>query len=170
MTGSTSLPRAGTPRGPGWSVAGTYGRTVLTMFVIFAWAPVWIALEGQRSLLSFAGQVQFSGLLVFATAPLGAVPVAWHLRRGRNGPIGMPLVFVALKVALVVVAAALFYAVNAAAAPGTLSPGNAALSRTLAFLMVGIPLSVPFGIAYGAAFQVLIGLWPGPAAETAARR
>ena len=170
MIGSTSLARPHAARGPTWSAAGAYCRTALTMFVIFAWAPVWIAMGGQRSLLSFAGQVQFSGLLVFATTPLGAVPVAWHLRRGQDGPIGMPLVFVALKVALVLVTAALFYVVSSAAPPGRLSPSDAALSRTLAFLMVGIPLSVPFGIVYGAAFRTLIGLWPGQAAEADAGR
>ena len=148
----------------GWSALGTYLRTLALLLLIFAWAPAWIVLGGQRSLVGFLGQLQFSGLLVFATAPLAAVPIAWHLSR-PVGPFGLPALFVLLKMTLVAVAAVTFYLVNSGAQPGAFSSRTAVGPRTLAFLMVGLPLSVPYGIVYGLAFGALLRLWAGRAAD-----
>ena len=147
------------PAARSWSPAGAYARTLALLLAIFAWAPVWIALDGQRSLMGFLGQLQFSGLLVFATAPLGAIPIAWHLRRGSDGALALPAVFVLLKMALVLLAAGVFYLVNSAGQPGTFSSRTAVGPRTIAFVMVGLLLSIPFGVVYGVIFRALIGLW-----------
>ena len=151
-----------------WSPAGAYARTLALLLAIFAWAPVWIALDGQRSLVGVLGQIQFSGLLVFATAPLGAAPIAWHLRRGSAGALALPAVFVLLKMALVLLAAGAFYLVNSAAQPGAYSARTAVGPRTIAFLMVGLLLSIPFGVVYGVTFRALIGLWARRAVRAAA--
>ena len=142
-----------------WSPAGTYARTLALLVVIFAWAPIWIVVSGQRSLLGFPGQLQFSGLLVFATAPLGAIAIAWHLRRGREGALALPAAFVLLKMGLVLLAAAIFYVVNMTGQPGTFSSRTAVGPRTIAFVMVGLLLSIPLGVVYGLIFRTLIGVW-----------
>lgn len=141
-----------------WSPIGAYARTALLLLAIFAWAPIWVGVWGQRSLLGILGQVQFSGLVVFLTAPVSAVPISRHLRRATARSLSLPAVFVVLKVALVLLCAAVFYAVHAGAQADAAVPvPDAALPRALAFVMVGVPLSIPFGIVYGLAFQALLG-------------
>ncbi len=152
-----------------WSPARAYLHTAALLLAIFAWAPLWIWAGGQRSLVSFAGQVQFSGLMVFLTAPLSAIVIAWHLRRAVDGSPSLPAVFVALKVVIVVLSAGVFLAVSAGAADARLGARSLLWPRTQAFVMVGVALSIPLGVIYGCAFQALLGVW-ARAAEGRARR
>ena len=152
-----------------WSPLRAYLNTTLLLLAIFAWAPLWMWAGGQRSLVSFTGQLQFSGLMVFLTAPLSAVPIAWHLRRAADGSPSLPAVFVVLKVTIVLVSAAVFLAVSAGAPDARLAARELLWPRTQAFLMVGVALSIPLGAIYGCAFQALLGVWARAAERPAGR-
>ncbi len=139
-----------------WSVRRAYLVSAATLPVLFAYAPIWVLVAGHGSLLYPRGQLQLSGMMMFLSTPLTAVFIAWCLRHGSRVGLSLPMAFIAAKVAILLVSAIVYASLLEGTLAGVEPFPVPTFDRMFAYLVVGLGLCLPFGMAYGLAFRAVL--------------
>lgn len=141
-----------------WSWPRRYAVSAAVILAMFVWSPVALWLAGPIDFGSTWGTVRYSALLAFVSTPLTAALLAHVLRHGDHGGLSVQRAFILAKMGVVTVTAILLATVVWPLHEAPLAGPSYGMQAGLTHLLVGIPLSIPFGYAYGLIFRAILGV------------